>query len=136
MAIDIAGVLDGLGTRLATIEDLEVLDYMPDSTPPAPCAVVDWPQTIEYDTTMARGCDRAEIECHVFISMVDSESARDELASYQNGTGSKSVKAAIEGDKTLGGAAQTVRVMNAQSEVWTFNSNSYLAATFTVEVYS
>jgi hypothetical protein len=133
--MDLGAVLDGLGVRLATISGLNVLDYLPDDIP-VPAAVVDWPSTVEYDSTMARGSNRIETEVHAFISLVDAESARDALVSYMSLSHANSVKAAIEDDPSLGGVAMTVRVMEAKAEVWSFASVDYLAATFTVEVYA
>jgi hypothetical protein len=44
------------------------------------------------------------------------------------------VKAAIEGDPTLGGKADTVRVLRAETAAMTVGGADYLAATFETEV--
>lgn len=133
--MDLGAIIDGLGVRLATIDDVNVIDYMPDDVP-VPAAVVDWPTTVEYDSTMDRGSHRIEVEVHVLISLADAESARDALVSYMSLSDEKSVKVAIEGDQTLGGSAMTLRVMDAKAEVWTLAGVDYLAATFTIEIYA
>lgn len=130
--MDINGVMDGLGERLSTIAGLTVVDYTPDKVFP-PIAVVDLPE-ISYDSTMARGCDDGVFTITVFVSRNDAETARDTLSEYMAGSGDKSVKAAIEGDVSLGGAAQTVRVMSATPQYIDHGNVKYLAADFTVHV--
>ncbi|NCX13612.1 MAG: hypothetical protein EBW73_12535, partial [Betaproteobacteria bacterium] len=64
-------------------------------------------------------------------------SAQNSLDSYLAPTGAGSVKTAIEGDRSLGGKAQTLRVteMSGITPV-TLGDVSYLSATFMVTVYA
>lgn len=130
--IDVNAVMNGVGTRLATITGLNVIDYVPESLSP-PSAVVRIP-SVEYDSTMARGCDDGTLTVEVYVSRADAESSRDELAAYMAGSGSKSIKAAIEGDVTLGGAADTVRVVSAVPDYMNVGEVAYLVAVFTINV--
>ena len=126
-------VMDGLGVRLATITGLRVYDYQADNVSP-PAAVVALPQSLDYDHTMARGTDRATFPVHVLVGKVSDRASRDALAAYLAASGAKSIKAAIEADKTLAGAAATTRVMSAAVSVMTVAAVEHLAATFQIDV--
>lgn len=129
---DVNAVMNGVGTRLATIAGLTVFDFIADNMSP-PAAMVGLPD-VAYDSTMARGSDDGTITVFVFVSRADAESARDELSAYMAGSGSKSIKAAIEADTTLNGSAHTARVVSATSDLITVGGVDYLAAEFTINV--
>lgn len=131
--MNVSGVMDGLGVRLATITGLRVFDFVPDSVSP-PAAVVSLPEFIEYDTVMARGADRATYEVVVLVGKASDRNARDRLAAYLAGTGASSVKTAIEAEDTLGGVADSSRVTEARVSVITIAAQDFLAATFLVDV--
>lgn len=133
MAINVSTVMDGLGVRLATISGLRVFDFVPDSFSP-PAAIISLPGTVEYDLTMARGADRGSFQVYLLVGKVSDRSARDQLAAYLAGTGSLSVKAAVEAGKTLGGAAQSTRVTSASVQVVSSAGTDFLAAVFDVDV--
>lgn len=124
--------MDAIGVRLATISGLRVADYPSDAANP-PQAIVSLPETIEYDSTFARGADRVIIPITVLVGKVSDRAARDALAAYVSGTGAKSVKAAVDG--TLAGVAHTVRVTGAKVDVITIGAVDYLGASFEAEVY-
>lgn len=132
MSLDLGGVMDAIGTRLATIAGLRVADYPSDAANP-PQAIVSLPETVEYDTVMGRGADRVVIPITVLVGKVSDRAARDQLAQYVSGTGSLSVKTAVDGD--LGGTAHTARVTEATISVVTIQAIDYLGASFSVEVY-
>jgi hypothetical protein len=133
VSINVSTVMDGLGVRLATITGLRVFDFVPDSFSP-PAAVVSLPQMVEYDLTMARGADRGSFQVYVLVGKASDRSARDQLAAYIAGTGSSSVKTAIEAGKTLGGAAHSTRVTGASVSVVTTAGSEFLTAIFDVDV--
>ena len=133
MAMDISAVMEGLRVRLATISDLNVYAYMP-ARIPVPAAAVGFPDRLDYDETFGRGADRATFPVHVFVQYAENESATDEIIGYMNGSGVGSVKAAIEAETTLGGAASFAVVNEAEVEVWEIAGVKYLAATFFVDV--
>lgn len=135
MSLNLNAVMDGLGTRLATIPGLRVFDYTPDSVSP-PSAMVGFPTDLEYDATKGRGIDRCVVPVMVVIGRVSERAARDAMSLYLAGSGDSSVKTAIELDSDLGGAAQSVRVTRARTEVVTIGGVEYLGATFDTEVYA
>jgi hypothetical protein len=128
----VSSVMDGLGARLSGITGLRVHDYPADAVA-VPAAIVLYP-TLTYDFTAGRGTDRASFQALVLVGKVSDRSARDALAAYMDGAGARSIKAAVEADKTLGGAAHTTRVTEATVETFTVGAVEYLGARFTIDV--
>lgn len=134
MSLDVASVMDGLATRLRTISGLRVFAYPPDAIAP-PAAVVSYPEPLEWDVTMGPSpVDHATVSVHVAVGRVSDRAARDKLASYMAGSGASSVKAAIEADGTLGGAADSTSVVSVTGLDLNIGGVAYVAATFTCDV--
>ena len=111
-----------------------VFKYVPDSVEP-PTAVVGVVESVEYDTSMARGADTYTIPIFLYVSRVDAQDSQETLDSYLASSGSSSIKAQIESDQTLGGSAQSCRVVDADNYgVYTVNNIDYLGVEFGVEV--
>ena len=128
-------IRDGLKTRLETISSLTVYDIVPDFLDP-PAVIIAQFNTLNFDSTMQRGSDTYEIPVILYIQKVDAQSAQDSLDAFLASSGSDSIKAAIEGDITLGGAAMSVRVVSATDygEYEVSQGTSFLGVTFIVEV--
>ena len=131
--MDLNAVMDGLGVRLRTIDGLRVFDYPPDKVSP-PAAVIGFPDIVTYDAVYAGGADVTTIPVYVLIAPGTDRVRRDELARYAYRVGALSVKAAVEGDVTLGGSAQTVRVQRCEFTSLTVADLTYPTAQFDVEV--
>ena len=131
----LTSIRDGLKTNLETISGLTAYEYVPDWIEP-PIALVAPINSLNYDSTMARGADTYEIPVIVYISRVDAQLSQDTVDGYLASTGATSVKAAIESDSTLGGAAMSVRVVSATDygEYEVTQGTSFLGVTFNVEV--
>ena len=125
----------GLKTNLETISGLTVYDYVPDWLEP-PIAIIAPLNTLNYDATMARGADTYEVPVILYISRIDAETSQDTVDSYLVSSGANSIKAAIESDPTLGGAAMSVRVISATDygEYEVTQGTSFLGVTFNIEV--
>tara|TARA_R110000744_G_scaffold48848_1_gene106403 strand:- start:2 stop:412 length:411 start_codon:yes stop_codon:yes gene_type:complete len=130
-----SAIRDGLKTRLVTISGLTAYDYVPDFIDP-PIALVAPLNSLNYDATMARGADTYNIPIVLYIARIDAQTAQEGVDAYLASTGSTSIKAAIEGDPTLGGAAMSVRVISATDygEYEVTQGTSFLGVTFNVEV--
>ena len=128
-------IRDGIKTRLETITGVTVYDTVPDYLDP-PAAIVAPLTSLDYDATMGRGADTYQIPVIFYIQRVDAATAQDSLDTFLQASGSDSVKAAIEGDITLGGAAMSVRVVSASDygEYEVSQGTSYLGVTFNLEV--
>ena len=131
----LTSIRDGLKANLETISGLTAYEYVPDWIEP-PIALVAPINSLNYDSTMARGADTYEIPVIVYISRVDAQLSQDTVDGYLASTGATSVKAAIESDPTLGGAAMSVRVISATDygEYEVTQGTSFLGVTFNVEV--
>jgi hypothetical protein len=130
--MDVNDVREELGSALAGIEGLTVFPYhAPVIHPPA--VVVGWPDPLTYDSTMRRGSDSASFPVVVFVGRSDAESAAAEIGAYLNGSGARSVKAAIKahGSPT---SYDFARVASVQVGVSTVAGVDYLAATFSIDV--
>jgi hypothetical protein len=132
----ISDLRNGIAANLATVAGLRTSATVPDSINP-PIAVV-MPSTITYDTAFARsGGDEYEFLVMVIVGRVDERSAQNNLDGYCSGTGSTSIKAAIERDKTLGGKAFSLRVTSLRNYTQlTVGDITYLSAEFVVQVYA
>jgi len=130
----LSSIRSGIATNLGNISTLTVFGFVPDSIEP-PTAVVGVVDSIEYDTSMARGADTYTIPVFLYVSRVDAQDAQDTLDGFLASSGSSSVKTQIESDVTLGGVANSARVVEADNYgVYSINNIDYLGCEFTVEV--
>lgn len=98
----------GLATNLATVSGLRTSAYIPDNLTP-PIAVVA-PDTITFDQTFGRGQDRYTFTVEVVVGRATDRASQSLMDTYCDPNGSKSIKAAIESDSTLGGVVFDCRV--------------------------
>lgn len=131
----VVSIRDGLATNLATITGLRVSSFAADKVS-VPAAVVGEVR-IEFDKTFGRGLDEFEVKVRVYASRADDRAGQDKLDGYLAGSGSGSVKAALESDRTLGGVAQTLRVTDVDGYgVYEVAGMQYVGAEFTVTVWA
>jgi hypothetical protein len=128
-------VATGLETRLATISGLRVYDHIPDSYG-IPCSFV-MPDTIEYWNGFAGGNVQQEFTVTVVVGRTSDRAAQKSLYGFSAYSGSSSVRAAIEGDRTLGGVAQTCIVNSAGNIRMLQQADAtYLAIDFNITVHA
>jgi len=125
-------VRSNLKTRLATITGLRVYDHVPDSVN-VPGAVVGQ-LDITFDASFNRGFDNATCTIILIVGRMSEQAGQSKLDGYLAGTGSTSVKAAIEADVTLQGAVQTLRVTQATAGTVQVSNVDYLAYRYLVEL--
>lgn len=121
----------------ARLTDVQVSDH-PLSNPTSKAFEIDLDdEGVNYDEAMSRGLDEWWFLVRGFVAEttdVGASVARDDwLAS----SGSTSVKEAIEVDRTLGGACQSCRVLNARPRRFssaTSPNTTYTAAEWRVRV--
>jgi len=102
MAATIVQIMTGIRDRLATIPDLNVWDYAKDN-PTVHAAFPLIPPITSYRETMGRGTYVIVVPVAVLVGAQVDQAGQHALAEYANQTGTRSIRAAIEGDKTLGG---------------------------------
>ena len=127
-----SNVRDGLKTRLQTITGLRVYDLIPDTVTP-PAAIVGQ-LDFTFDLNNARGLDQANCDVLVIVQRLSERVAQDKLDAFLAGSGAGSIKTAIEADKTLSGAVQTLRVVSASPGTITSANIDYLSYQYAVEL--
>ena len=132
--MSIAAFRQGIGANLATISGLRVAETIPDNPSP-PIAIVTL-QNVTYDRAFAGGLVEYGFGVSVIVGRVSEREAQRRLDLYI-GTATGGVKAAVESDKTLGGAAFDV-IVSEMSNVGavSLNDATYLACDFVVTVYA
>ena len=132
--MSISTIRDGLATNLATISGLRTKADIPDNPSP-PVAVVSL-NSVSYDQAFKQGLALYNFTITVIVGRVSERTAQSRLNAYAS-TGAGGVKHAIESDKTLGGEAFDVRMQELTNiGAITLGEQSYLAAEFSVVVYS
>jgi hypothetical protein len=128
----ITDIRAGLATNLATISGLRTAAEMPDNPNP-PVGIVSL-DSVDYDQAYAKGLVTYNFTITVVVGRSAERTAQRLLDSYIS-TGEKSVKNAIELDKSLGGKAYDCRVtsLNSIGSIQ-LNDTTYLAADFSVAV--
>jgi len=109
----IATIRDGIKTRLATIAGLYTHDTIPDDLYP-PAAIVGVPLTVRYDVSFRSPKTRFTFPVRVIAGRTTERESQDKLDGYLSADGASSIRAAIDGDPTLGGSADTSRVVEAR----------------------
>ena len=134
MAItNINGVRDALKSNLQTITGLRVYDLIPDVVVP-PCAIVGQ-LDFTFDIDNARGLDQASVDIFVLVQRFSERTGQDKLDLLLAGSGSGSIKTALESDRTLGGLVDTLRVISADSGTYTSGETSFLSYRYNLTIW-
>ena len=134
MAItDVNGVRDALKVNLQTISRLRIYDTIPDIVTP-PCTVVGQ-LDFTFDIDNARGLDQASVDVYVIVQRLSERTGQDKLDNFLAGSGNKSIKTAIESDRTLGGLVDTLRVITAESGTYTSGDQSFLSYRYNLTIW-
>jgi hypothetical protein len=137
--VNIASVRQALADAADTIAGLNCYAYTPNAV--AEPAFVVGEVSIDFDEAFGRGMDRLTVACRVLVSAADDKSGQGNLDAYLAGSGSSSVKAALEaargapGSLALSGAADDLRVMRMSGyRMYQVGDDHYYGAEFTVLV--
>jgi hypothetical protein len=123
----------GLGKRLSTIRGLRVSDHLPEQINP-PQAVVMLNQ-LQYHQQMAQGLNEYRFFVLIAVGRMGERTAQVALDSYISPDGPQSIRAAIEADPTLGGAASDATVVRANNvQQLSIGDAAYLTVEFEVTV--
>jgi hypothetical protein len=126
-------VRSGLKTNLSLIKGVRSYDFVPDVIVPV-CAVVGQ-LDFTFDLNNARGLDQATVDVIVIVQRFSERAAQDNLDKYLAGSGDYSIKTAIESDRTLGGACNTLRVTSAESGSYVSNDVEYLSYRYRITIW-
>ena len=108
MATTLPALLDGIESLLDNIDGLRTRDVVGPQLPvsgSASVAVVMTPDIPSYRQTMGRGIYTVAVEVLVLTATSVDRVGQRRLAEFASQTGDRSIRAAVEADKTLGGTA-------------------------------
>ena len=129
----ISDIREGIKQNLSSIDGLRCYDIVPDVIVP-PCVVVGQLE-FTFDLNNARGLDQANLDVFVIVQRFSERTGQDKLDTYLAGSGDNSIKAAIESDRTLGGACNTLRVTSAESGTYQMGDIDYLSYRYRLTVW-
>ena len=135
MSVD--AIANGLKTRLATISGVRAYSYQPEQlNPPFGFPVLN---SVTYHRTMGMGSATTEYSWTVYVvtgRWVDRV-AHKRLDDFLSPTGASSIRVALEGDLTLGGAcADLIVSSSANISALEQDDAEYLQVSFSVTVYT
>jgi hypothetical protein len=131
--MNLAAVMDEVAARAREITGLHAYEW-PVGKINGAAAVVSYPETgIEYDGTYGRGMDRITgLPLHLAFPQPNEKFTRDTLAGWSRGTGSTSIKAALERGRYT--SCGDVHVTSCTFDVTTIGGADYMVATFHLDI--
>lgn len=135
MAGNASTLQSALATRLATISGLRVADHLPEQVMP-PMAVIQL-QSVNYHRAMNGGLSEWAFVVSLVAGRMGDRSAQLSLDGWMAWSGSSSVRAAVEADRTLGGACNTLKVAEMIAvRPLTIGDAAYLTCEFNIIVHA
>jgi hypothetical protein len=132
---DLTAIRAGLKANLETIPNLRASANIPDMPNP-PQAIVAL-NRIGYDVANAKGAAQYDFVVTVIVGRQSERTAQTSLDEYISTTHVRSIKNAIQSDRTLAGSAYDVRAIEMTGlNVVSIGEVNYLSADFSVTVYS
>lgn len=116
-------VRTGIEERLRTIDGMRIVEGAQINPPAAVVALAG--EGISYHQAFGSGgLTELEMRVIVYVSSAYTRTARDQLDAYLDVSGDKSVKQAIEGDKTLGGVVHDLTVHTGRQDDFLFREST------------
>jgi hypothetical protein len=135
MPATVSQVADGLKARLATVTGLRTFSYQPEQVN----APVAFPvlESVEYHRAFGGGDVQMRWTVIVIVGRYLDRVAHANLDGYLSYSGATSLRAAVEGDRTLGGVAQTL-VLDSSMSIGSLAiaEAEYLQVSFSVLVHA
>lgn len=134
--MDIEALQQGLANAADTITGLRCFPALPGSINPPTFAVVEFELSYHGTFSSGRGLTEVTFTCGAFAT--NSNEGRKQLLPYLADSGSSSVPAALEADKTLGGTAKTLIVQRVRGayRLYDIGDSQYLGAMIDVKVWA
>lgn len=135
MPATVSQVANGLKDRLATVTGLRTFSYQPEQVnPPVAFPVL---ESVEYHGAMRGGNVRMRWTVIVVVGRYLDRVAHANLDGYLSYDGATSLRAAVEGDRTLGGVAQTL-ILDSSMSIGSLAiaEAEYLQVSFSVLVHA
>lgn len=138
--MDVQAVRQGISDAASAIAGLRCTPYVPGAISPPSFFVAE--EEIIFDKTMGRALDEIVLTCVLLASSADERTGQEKLTGYLAGSGSLSIKEALEnargapGALALDGAADDFRVESVRGhQISEVAGTSFWSATFTVRVW-
>ena len=133
----VSAIAEGLKTRLATISGVRAYSYQPEQlNPPFAYPILNG---VSYHQTMGMGGAVTQFDWSVYVVVgrwVDRV-AMTNLDAFLSPTGASSIRAALEGDRTLGGACSDLMVAtSANISALEQDDAEYLQVSFALTIYA
>jgi hypothetical protein len=134
--VDVEAIQQGLANAADTITGLRCFPALPGTINPPTFAPVEFELAYHGTFSATRGLTEITFTCGVYAS--DSDQGRKQLLPFLAETGAGSVPAALEADKTLGGAAKTLVVQRVRGayRLYEVGGTDYLGAMIDVKVWA
>lgn len=133
--MDITTIRNKLAVNIGTVTGLRSSPVLIDNPSP-PIALVNL-NTVDYHEAMQNGLNVLNFQISLIVGRAAERSAQRKLDAYLAPTGSGSVKAGVESNRTLDGSCFDLIVTSASAiGSLTINDQVYLAAEFNVTVYA
>ena len=135
MPAAVSDVASGIATRLATVSGLRTFSFDPmQYNPPVAFPIL---QNIRYHEAFAGGDVQMEFSIMLIAARWAERLSYAVLDGYMSFSGSTSIRAAIEADKTLGGVVQTC-VLSSSANITSVSSGEaeYLSVEFGLTVHA
>jgi hypothetical protein len=134
--MDVELIQQALSDAADTITGLRCYPALPGNIAPPTFAPVEFEMAYHGTFSASRGLTEMTFTCGVFAP--DSDQGRKLLVGFLAETGSGSVPAALESDKTLGGKAKTLVVQRVRGAYRLYNvgGTDYLGAMIDVKVWA
>ena len=135
MAATITAAAEGLKEQLKQIPGLRVVDYLPDQiNPPTAIMTID---TVTYHQAFGGGDPVYQFTITVIVARASERVAQQKLDAFMAYDGNQSVRAAVEADKSLGGAVQQAFIdRSGNIQAITVNEVAYVSVDFTAIVHA
>lgn len=125
---------DGIKTRLATVSGIYCHDTIPDDVYP-PAAIVGMPSTLRYDFAFRSAVTKISFPIRLVVGRYTESESQDKLDDLCSADGASSIRNAIDTDPTLGGVAQSSRLVEARDfGVYTVAGVEYIGCEIEIEV--
>lgn len=134
--MDVEQIQQGLANAADTIAGLQCLPALPGAIEPPTFAPVEFELAYHNTFSNARGLTDLTFTCGVYAP--DTDEGRKLLVGFLTETGTGSIPAALESDKTLGGAAKTLIVQRVRGayRLYEVGDTQYLGAMIDVRVWA
>jgi hypothetical protein len=130
--VNIATVMQEVSDRLDTIDSVECFPYPPATIPTPPAAIVNFP-SVQFDATYHRGGDRLTLPVSIVVGLSsDAKSVWTALSAYMAGSGTRSIKAVLEGGTYT--SFDSLTVVSAEVDVVAIGEINYVRANFSLDI--